>query len=1143
MRFAILGPLEVWTADGSRVPVPEAKVRALLADLLIREGRPAPADRLVDDLWGQDPPARPTEALRSKLSRLRRVLEDAEPGARALITHQPAGYALLAAPDAVDAHRFRVLADRARASEDPGTRAELLDEALALWRGPAYADVADEAFAEAAIARLEEERLTALEDRAEARAEVRAEVRVLPGDDRRPAGEIAELADLVARHPLRERLRAAHLRALYRAGRQSEALAAYRDLSDLLRTELGVDPSPALAALHTAILNQDPALTPASPAPTPPPAQPGRRSGNLPTPLTDLIGRADAVEEARTHLKDGRLLTLTGPGGVGKTRLALEIAARLGEEYEEYEEYEGVHLVELSARGQSQAGIAELVAATLDVRDDVMTAAPQRDQATASGLLPRIIAALRTRRVLLVLDNCEHVVEEAAEIVRSLLTAAPDLRVLATSREPLAVPGEILQAVPPLQLPSPEATSSPEELQASSAVRLFLARAAAAAPGFALDADNAAPVAAICRRLDGLPLALELAATRVRGLGVHELAARLDDRFRVLTAGHRGAPPRQQTLRAMIDWSWALLTERERVVLRRLAVHADGCTLRAAEAVCADAPTVRVPAADVRDSAADTRIPAADVPDLIARLVDRSLVATVDTADGIRYRLLESVAAYSMEHLHDSGEDTLVRERHRGYYTELAEAADRDLRGPAQRRALRLLDAESANVRAAIHDAARHGEAHRALRLVNATTWFCYLRGRLGGARRSLDAALAAAGEAPPAARAEAQAWRHAVGTLTRTAEETTPDGTGTATAAAAAAGAGAATTAGAAAATTAGAGPAATAPPARTAPAYHLIEDPVRRARVRWFQAAALQGCGDLSAGEDLITAALAELRGLGDRWGTAAALSTRARQAATLSDLATLADAGAQSLHLFRELGDGWGQSQAMALLALHAEVTGDHEGAAALHGDALRIVEDLHLWIDASHGLSGLGRVALLTGEFDRAEALHERARRLAVEQSDTVGEYFADLGLGRTARRRGALAEAEARLRPWLDWTRAMDWGPKTAALLTELGFLAEQRGDADEALSLHREGYATARATDNPGLIALALEGMAGAHTRAGRPAQAAHLLAAAAHLRGTTSTTVPATERADVTRIETTTHEALNATSPVTHRPNEAPQR
>ncbi|MFH8605918.1 AfsR/SARP family transcriptional regulator [Streptomyces sp. NPDC018029] len=1127
MRFAILGPLEVWSADGRRVPVPEAKVRALLADLLIREGRPAPADRLVDDLWGRDLPARPTGVLRSKISRLRRVLDDAEPGARALITHQPAGYALNAAPGTVDAHRFHVLVERARESDDPRVRVELLDEALALWRGPAYADVAEEAFAEAAVARWEEERLTALEDRAEARAEARAE----EGDDRRLAGDIAELADLVTRHPLRERLRAAHLRALYRAGRQSEALAAYRELSDLLRTELGVDPGPALTALHTAILNHAPELSPTPPtplaaaapaapaAPVTPPALPApspllttpipprrrRRTTNLPTPLTDLIGRTQAVEEARTHLKDGRLLTLTGPGGVGKTRLALEVAGRLLDETDEYGEYEGVHLVELSARGQTQAGIVELVAAALDVRDDVTTtAAPRGDQATPAGLLDRITAALRTRRVLLVLDNCEHVVEEAAEVVQSLLTAAPDLRILATSREPLAVPGETLQTVPPLQLPPPEAEPTPEELQASSAVRLFLARATATAPGFALDADNAAPVAAICRRLDGLPLALELAATRVRGLGVHELAARLDDRFRVLTAGHRGAPPRQQTLRAVIDWSWALLTEPERVVLRRLAVHADGCTLRAAEAVCAD-PDEAGPRA--------AAVPAADVPDLVARLVDRSLVATVDTADGIRYRLLESVAAYSLEHLRDAGEDTDVRERHRRYYTDLAEAADRDLRGPAQRRALRLLDAESANVRAAIHDAARHGDAHRALRLVNATTWFCYLRGRLGGARRALDTALAATGEAPRGVRAEAQAWRQAVGTLTRTAEDAgpgTPPGPQTAHA-------------------------------TQTPPT--TIEDPVRRARVRWFQAAALQGCGDLSAGEDLITPVLAELRALDDRWGIAAALSTRARQAATLSDLATLGDAGAQSLRLFRELGDGWGQSQAMALLAVHAEVTGDPERAGALHGDALRIAEDLHLWIDASHALSGLGRVALLTGDHDGADALNERARRLAVEQSDVVGEYFADLGLGRTARRRGRPADAEARLRPWLAWTRAMDWGPKTAALLTELGFLAEQRGDAEEALSLHRAGYATARATDNPGLIALALEGMAGAHTRAGRPAQAAHLLAAAAHLRATTSTPIPATEQADVTRIETATHKTLNATSPVAHRPNEAPQR
>lgn len=1046
MRFTVLGPVEVWTSEGRRVRVPEVKVRALLADLLIYAGQPVPADRLIDDLWGDDLPARPAGVLRTKISQLRRVFEDAEPGGRALIEYHPAGYALSVEADAVDAHRFESLTAQARASEDPRTRAALLDEALALWRGAAYSDIAGEPFATAAVARLEEQRLTALEDHAEVRLEL-GEARQLAGD----------LAALVTRHPLRERLRAAHLGALYRSGRQSEALEGYRALRDLLRDELGVEPGPDLVALHRAILNQDPSLD-AVPSPT-------RPRTNVPTPLTELIGRTEAVAEARARLESGRLVTLTGPGGVGKTRLALEVAAQVADEFPD-----GVHLIELTSRVSPPVDIADLVAAVLGIRDDA--GLPGRARRPIEPI-ERLTGALRTKRVLLVLDNCEHVIEPAAETAESLLKAAPELRILATSREPLAVPGELLQTVPPLEPPAPLDDLTPEALRRSDAVRLFVARAAAAAPGFALDAGNAAAVAAICRRLDGIPLALELAATRVRALGVHELAARLDDRFRLLASGHRGVPPRQQTLRAVIDWSWALLTEAERVVLRRLAVHADGCTLEAAEVVCAG-----------------DGVSAAEVPELLARLVDRSLVATVETVEGIRYRLLESVAAYCIESLREVGEHDRVRKRHDHYYTDLAERADRHLRGAHQGRWLRRLDAETANLRAALDGAAQRGDAPLALQLVNAMTWYWYLRGRLGEARRSLNAALTVEGDAPPHARAEATAWQGAITKLSPTGLDPTLRNV--------------------------------------AAPEPHeRIDDPGKRARARWFLASALQGCGDLSAGENLITAALSELRTLGDQWGVAAALSTRARQAASLSDLDTLGQAGRESLALFRDLGDRWGQSQAMGLLGILAETDGDYERAARLHLDALRIAEDLELWPDLSHGLSGLGRLALLTGEYARAEELHERARRLAVEQSDTVGQYFAELGLGRGARRQGRLDAAETYLRNWLDWSRAMDWGPKTALLLAELGFLAEQRGDAETALKLHLDGFTTARGTGNPAMIALALEGMAGAHTRAGRPTPGARLLGAAAELRESAGTPVPPTERADLDRITTATREAL----------------
>ncbi|NUW43516.1 AfsR/SARP family transcriptional regulator [Nonomuraea rhodomycinica] len=680
MRFGVLGPLAVWADDGGPVRVAEPKVRALLADLLAHGGGPVPVDRLIDDLWGERLPRNPAGTLQARVSQLRRAL-----GVPGLITYGPAGYRL--APADTDASRFLDLVGRSPSRAEPGKaqavalreRLARLEEALALWRGPAYAEFADLGFARPEVARLEEARLAALEERAEARLAL---------------GEDADLAGLVALHPLRERLRALHILALYRRGRQSEALASYGELRDLLAEELGLDPSPELRALHAAILRQDPALSAGAlagpfrglsapvltaPVPVPPTTASDRPrltstqhpSGtNLPAALSDLVGRGDELAAVRDLLAASRLVTLTGPGGVGKTRLALEAArARTGPE----EFPDGVWLVELAGAGD----VAEAVAAVLGVRDD-----------GAGPLPPRLARALAGKRALLVLDNCEHVVADAAGLVARLLKAAPGLRALATSQEPLGVTGERLLSVAPL--PEPEA------------VRLFAARAG-------VEPDDA--VATICRRLDGIPLALELAATRVRALGVRGVAERLDDRFRLLSAGMRDAPARQRTLRAAIDWSWELLTEPERVVLRRLSVHADGCTLEAAEEVCAE--------------------PGVDVLDAVARLVDRSLVVVTP---GPRYRLLESVSAYCAERLAEAGELDAIRERHARHYTELAVRAE--LRGPRQVEWLERLDLETANLRLAL-------AGPEPLRLVNALAWYWYLRGRLGEARRSLTAALA----------------------------------------------------------------------------------------------------------------------------------------------------------------------------------------------------------------------------------------------------------------------------------------------------------------------------------------------------------------------------------------------------------------
>ncbi|MFJ5830942.1 AfsR/SARP family transcriptional regulator [Streptomyces sp. NPDC093089] len=1084
MRFGVLGPVAVWDADGKPVRVPETKVRALLADLLAHEGRPVPTDRLVHDIWGDAAPGNPANALQAKVSQLRRAI------GRDRVSHQPAGYRLRLDDGTVevDADRFRALAAEARLATEPRTRAALFAEALDLWRGPAYADFADEEFARPSAHRLAEERLAVIEEQAEARLEF--------GDP----SLLGETAALVADHPLRERLRAVRIRALYGAGRQSEAVAAYTELRTLLADELGLDPSPRLASLYEAILRQDAGLAPsAAPAPEPtaalrptsarssgavpdsrvsPPHAPdpyegGSRRRNLPVAATELIGRGAALEAVGRLVGAGRLVTLTGPGGVGKTRLALEVAERLSRDPDGGTS-DGVWLVEFAGLPADTAGTADLVqavAAALGVRD---SASPGRG---AAGPSEALLAALRDREVLLVLDNCEHVIEPAAELVGSLLHGAPGLRVLATSRESLRLPGEAVYAVDPLD--------------PAAAARLFTERAVAAAPGFTPEGEDEGKgedkdgyehgeaggggdggdndgfghgpgsardaIAEICRRLDGLPLALELAATRVRAVGVRELAARLGDRFRLLASGQRGLPARQQTLRAVIDWSWDLLEPDERAVLRRLAVPAGSCALEAAETVCAGDGIARE-----------------DVLDLVGRLVDRSLVMTVATAAGPRYRLLESVAVYARDRLHEAREWESASARHLRYHLDLAERAAPHLRGSGQRAWLARLDAESPNTRTALDHALRTGDTASAERLATALCPWWLLRGRLHEARRTLAAAL----EAVPGGRAAELRLLH--GAFAMMAGERVPD----------------------------------------TDCPEAEIADPVRRGRALWLFAYGLHHAGDPAAARDVNARALARFTEAGDPWGVAAARALRAHTAFAAGDLVAARDEGVGAARAFRELGDGWGELQTVPVLAALAEIEGDYAAATARQAEGLRLAEGLGLPAEASARLAGLGRLALLDGAWEKARVLHERARREAADQGHVFGEVFALMGLALGARRSGYLDAAERHLRTMRDAY------PSSAAgkhlIHVELGFTAELRGRADRAAAYQARGLAFARGLADPRALALSFEGTAGAAALPGDTpglTRAARLLGAADTARRGAGSPLPEAERADVDRI------------------------
>lgn len=536
----MLGPLEVRGEDGGGIGVGGTRLRALLILLALEPGRVVASELLLDGVWENDPPMGAANALQALVSRLRRAL----PGVR--VESHPAGYRLLVEPDEVDVVRFERLASAGRGAlhRDPERAAPLLREALDLWRGPALADVAGSASFRAPVTRLSELRMAVLEDRIE------ADLRL--GRGRELTGE---LTSLVAEHPLREGLVGALMRALVAAGRPAEALTAYGRAREALAEELGADPSPELAALHTAVLRgevQVPAGPPTQPPaarrePAPAPDAPQPPPTNLRVPLASFVGRDEDLARTGDLIGRFRLTTLTGPGGAGKTRLAVQTAGPLLDRFPD-----GVWLVELAP-----------LSAGGDVPQAVLNALGLREHAPSAGEpLDRLTAALRTRTALLVLDNCEHLIEAAAATVDRLLGACPGLRVLATSREPLGLTGEALWPVRPLALPPRDA--DPVRAMSYASVRLLNDRAAAARSGFTVSEETASAVTRICRALDGMPLAIELAAARLRTMSPEQLASRLDDRFRVLTGGSRGAPRQHQTLRARRRWRWRSGTRRPR---------------------------------------------------------------------------------------------------------------------------------------------------------------------------------------------------------------------------------------------------------------------------------------------------------------------------------------------------------------------------------------------------------------------------------------------------------------------------------------------------------------------------------------------------------------------------------------------------
>lgn len=1021
MRIGILGPVELHDARG-QLRIGGPKDRLLLVRLALSARRMVTADALIEGLWAHgERPEDPANALQVKVSRLRKVI-----GPARLETRSP-GYVLQVDDADVDAIAFRQLAEAGRAARRQGAQEEALaafNRALALWRGPALRDVSDDYVVETERMRLEEERVDVIEER--------IETELAMG---RHGAVLSDLQARVREHPLRERLWAQLMTALYREGRQADALQAFADVRGTLVEQLGVEPGPELTELQRRILAHDPDLfrpADAQPAIRPVPGEPSR--GNVREPRTSFVGRDTELAMVASQLERVRLLTLTGPGGVGKSRIAVETGRRLPDRFPN-----GVWITDLTDARDFE-GVVNAMAAAAGVRD---VDDPLLAVGTTVGLIERLTARFSRGDTLLILDHCEHVLPAAADAVEAFLGSCPSIRVLAASREPLRVEGEFELRVAPLSAPD--------------AVALFVDRARALRPSFSLLGDDGSIVTGICRRLDNIPLAVELAAARVKVLPLDQIASRLEDRFGLLVSGTR-RPRRQQALRATVDWSYDLLTAEERVAFEQLSVFKGGGSYEAVEELCA---------VDGLDRS--------DVLDVISRLVDKSmLIADVRSNEPARYSMLETLRQYGLEKLAESGRLDDVRARHARIFLRRAEAAEPSLRGPEQAPWLTAVQLDEENYLAALDWAIATGAVELGLRLGIALGWYWYLAGRQREARRRL-AALLRHSEAPPALRARALG---VAGLLAEGVHDLADALTLTEEALTLATGAG---------------------------HDFVLAMVTAQRGQV-------LGRVGRTQPAFDALHSAISAFVALDARWEIGASKLALGYNHLREGDLEAAEREIAAAHERFDVVGDRWSSIRSLIGLASVAEAARGPDAARSYMVKAVSVARNAGL-DDVAHQLNELLAGADATEHDDGGDepgaswALTPDARPVACNR------------LGIQARQRGELDLARTFHGEALAWYQRIEWLGGTAVARAGLAGVACAEGDADASHALYEQALGDAVASGDGHALAVVLEGVAAVAARLSDGARAGLLLGAANAIRDRDALPRAPADQHDVDRI------------------------